>query len=80
MCAGCESALMTQKNRVQKGCARQNRGMNLRERAVECSDPRRPEKLQFCVQVFIVDIELQELTEAGGKPCVLYYDMTESEL
>ena len=33
-------------------------------------DLRRREKLQFCVQVFIADIELQELTHAGGKPCV----------
>ena len=37
-------------------------------------------KLQFCVQVFVADTELQELTHAGGKPCVLYCNMTEAEL
>lgn len=37
-------------------------------------------KLQFCVQVFISDIELQELTHAGGKTWLLYCDMTEAEL
>ena len=40
----------------------------------------RREKLQFCVQVSLADIELRELTHAGGKPYVLNCDTTEAEL
>ena len=38
------------------------------------------EKLQFCVQVFTMDIELQELSHTRNKLSVLYCDMTEVEL
>ena len=47
---------------------------------IDSHDLRRREKLQFCVQVFIADIELQELTHAEDRACVLYCDMTEAEL
>ena len=47
---------------------------------IDSYDLQRRAKQQFCVQVFVVDIELQELTHAGDKPCVLYCDMTETEL
>ena len=35
------------------------------------------EKLEFYVQVFIVDIELEELTHARGNPCVRSREVTE---
>ena len=56
--------------------------MHFVEHIIDSYDLRRREKLQFCaVQVFIADIEIQELTHAGGKPyVVLYCDMTEAEL
>ena len=41
---------------------------------IDSYDFRRREKLEFCVQVFVADIQLQELTRIGGKPCVRYYD------
>ena len=47
---------------------------------IDSYDLRRREKLQFCVQVFISDMELQELTHVEGKPCALYCDMTAAEL
>ena len=40
----------------------------------------RRQELHMCVQAFIADIELQELTHAGGKPCIVYSDVTEAEL
>ena len=48
---------------------------------IDSYDFRRREKLEFCVQVFVADIELRELTRVGAKPCVLYCDtcMTEAE-
>ena len=54
--------------------------MHVFEYIIDSYALRRREKLQFCVQVFIADIELQELTHAEGKPGVLYRDMTEAEL
>ena len=46
--------------------------MHVVEHIIDSYDLRRREKLQFCVQVFVTDIDFQELTLAGGKPCVLY--------
>ena len=48
---------------------------------IDSYDFRRRQKLESCVQVFVADIELRELTRVGGKPCVLYCDtcMTEAE-
>ena len=54
--------------------------MHVVEYIIDSYDLRRQEKLQFCVQVFIADIELQAMTHAEGKPGVLYCDMTEVEL
>ena len=54
--------------------------MHVVEYIIDSYHLRRREKLQFCVQAFITNIELQELTHAGGKPCVLCCDMTEAPL
>ena len=55
--------------------------MPIVEYIIDSYDLRRREKLQFCVHdVFIADIELQELTHAPSKSCVVLCDMTEAKL
>ena len=35
---------------------------------------------QFCVQIFVVDIEFQDMIHEGSKLSVLYCDVTKTEL
>ena len=50
------------------------------EHIIASYDLRIREKLQFCVQFFVADIEFQELISEGGKHGILYCDVTEAEL
>ena len=38
------------------------------------------ENPQFCVQIFVADIEFQDMVHEGGKLSVLYCDVTKTEL